>query len=154
MPAPNSIHWPMTIGLALGATLCFAASASAQDGYPADFDPRLRYVPPQPTLEELRREYDSIHILAPAIGIPVSYFTAGGGLGLIMAGSLDFDLCFTVAPCDEVEEPLTPGERATLAAGSVILVGGVAGLVASIVRLRQKNSRRRELRYQMAALYF
>lgn len=142
------------IVLVVGAALSSAAPVSAQDGYPPNFDARLRYVPPEPTLEELQREYDSIHIWAPAVGIPVSYFAAGGGAALLMAGSIDLNFCFTETPCEVIGQPRTPGERAMIGVGSVIVVSGIAGLIASVVQLREKNRRRRALRHQMAALRY
>ncbi len=129
-----------------------AARVGAQSGYPRIEDPRLGYVLPQPTLEELQREYDSIKIWAPAVGIPVSYFTIGGGFGLIMAGSLNLDFCFTATPCEATELPRTPGERALIGAGSVVVAVGAAGFIASVIRLSQKNRKRRALRRQMALI--
>lgn len=154
MRAPTRIHSSTIIVLVVGPTLLSPALVSAQDGYPANFDARLRYAPPAPTLEELQREYDSIHIWAPAVGIPVSYFAAGGGAALLMAGSIDLNLCFTETPCEVIEHPRTPGERAMIGVGSVLVASGVAGLIASVVQLSKKNRRRRALRHQIAALRF
>ncbi len=86
-------------------------------------------------MEELQREYDSIRLWGPALGVPVSYFTVGGGLSMIVAANLDF--CF-YSPC--ADEPRTPSDRALLASGSIFIAAGVAGFVASIVRIAQRES--------------
>ena len=152
MQPRNWIHASLLLGLAAGATLFTAPPASAQSGYVERPPLDLRYVPPEPTLEALQLEYDSIHIWAPAVGIPLSYFAAGGGAALMIAGSLDLTLCFTDAPCDTVPDPRTPGERAMIGAGATLMLAGLAGLIVSSVRLRKKNRRRRALRHQIAAM--
>lgn len=152
MQPRKRIHASLLLGLAVGATLFTAPPASAQSGYVERYPLDLRYVPPEPTLEEIQLEYDSIHIWAPAVGIPLSYFAAGGGAALMIAGSLDLTFCFTDAPCDAVPDPRTPGERAMIGAGATLMLAGVAGLIASSVRLRKKNRRRRALRHQIAAM--
>ncbi len=152
MQPRNWIHASLLLGLAAGATLFTAPPASAQSGDVERPPLDLRYVPPEPTLEALQLEYDSIHIWAPAVGIPLSYFAAGGGAALMIAGSLDLTLCFTDAPCDTVPDPRTPGERAMIGAGATLMLAGLAGLIVSSVRLRKKNRRRRALRHQIAAM--
>jgi hypothetical protein len=152
MQPRKQIHPSLLLVLAVGATLSIARAASAQSGYVDSPPLDLRYVPPEPTLEELQLEYDSIHIWAPAVGIPLSYFTAGSGAALMIAGSLDLTFCFTDAPCDAVPVPRTPGERAMIGAGATLMLAGVAGLIASAVQLRKKNRRRRALRRQIAAM--
>lgn len=152
MQPSKRIHSSLLLVLAVGATLFAAPPASAQSGYVDSPPLDLRYVPPEPTLEELELEYDSINIWAPALGIPLSYFAAGSGAALMIAGSLDLTFCFTDAPCDAVPDPRTPGERAMIGAGATLMLAGVAGLIASSVQLRKKNRRRRALRHQIAAM--
>jgi len=152
MQAPKRNHASQLLGIAVGVTLFAAPPAFAQSGYVERSPLDLQYVPPEPTLEELQLEYDSVHIWAPAVGIPLSYFAAGGGAALMIAGSLDLTFCFTDAPCDAVPDPRTPGERAMIGAGTAFMLAGVAGLIASSVQLRKKNRRRRALRRQMTAM--
>lgn len=140
----------------LHAVLCVCAtgvlnesSASAQTGYPATSDPRLQYVPPARTLEELQREYDAIRLWAPALGMPVSYFAASGGM--VMIAAANFDLCLS-STC--IDEPRTRSEKAWIAAGGIVIAAGIAGFVASIVRIRQKQQRKHRLRYEMGQLRF
>lgn len=123
--------------------------AFAQAGYPHERDERLAYHPPEPSYDELKKEYDSIHIWGPAVGIPVSYFTMNAGFLMILVPQIDFDFCFTEAPCEPIDDPTTRRERAIMGAGGVVIALGIAGLVASSIRLRRKNSRRRELRWRM-----
>lgn len=123
--------------------------AFTQTGYPHERDERLVYDPPKPSYDELKKEYDSIHIWGPAVGIPVSYFTVGAGFGMILGAQIDFDFCFTEAPCEPIDDPTTRRERAIMGAGGVVMALGVAGLVASSIRLHRKNERRRELRWRM-----
>ncbi|MDH3625712.1 MAG: hypothetical protein OES69_15055 [Myxococcales bacterium] len=131
------------------------STASAQTGYPTKRDLRLhrdlrlQYAPPTRTMEELQSEYDSIRLWGPALGVPVSYFTVGAGLTMIMAPNLDF--CF-YSPC--IDEPHTRGDKALIASGSIFIAAGVAGFVASIVRIVQKRERKRRLRYEMGYLRF
>ena len=100
-------------------------------------------------MEEVQREYDSIRLWGPALGVPVSYFTVGGGLSMILMA--DFDLCL-YPPC--IDEPRTRSDRALIAPGSIFIAAGVAGFVASIVRIVQKKKRKRRPRYEMAQLSF
>ncbi len=132
-----------------GTVVLTESSASAQTGYPATSDPRLQYVPPARTLEELQREYDAIRLWAPALGMPVSYFATGGGMAMIVAANIDF--CFS-STC--IDQPRTRSEKAWTAAGSLVIAAGVAGFVASIVRIRQKKQRKHRLRYEMGQLRF
>ena len=125
------------------------SAASAQTGYPTKRELRLQYVPTGRTMEELQREYDSIRLWGPALGVPVSYFTVGGGLSMIVAADLDFCL---YPPC--IDEPRTRSDRALIATGSIFIAAGVAGFVASIVRIVQKKKRKRRLRYEMGQLRF
>jgi len=101
------------------------------------------------SMEELQREYDSIRLLGPALGVPTSYFAVGGGVVMVAAANLDF--CF-YPPC--VQEPRTRSERALIASGSIVIAAGVAGFIASIVRIAQKRERKRRLRYEMGQLRF
>jgi len=134
-------------------SLLAASAASAQTGYPTGYptkrDLRLQYVPTGRTVEELQREYDSIRLWAPALGVPVSYFTVGGGLSMIVATELDF--CF-YPPC--ADEPRTRSDKVLIATGSIFIAAGVAGFIASIVRIVQKRKRKRRLRYEMGQLRF
>ena len=66
--------------------------ASAQPGSPSSPELQLQYVPPMRSMEELQREYDSIRLWGPALGVPVSYLTVGGGVVMVAAANLDF--CF------------------------------------------------------------
>jgi len=59
-------------------SLLATSSASAQTGSPTRRELRLQYVPTGGTMEELQREYDSIRLWGPALGVPVSYFTVVG----------------------------------------------------------------------------
>lgn len=140
----------------LNVTMCLCgwsalpiATASAQTGYLSTEDSRLQYVPPTPTHEELQREYDSIRLWGPAIGIPVSYFTIVGGFAPIVAANLDW-----CSPPSCVDEPHTASEKAMIGVGSVLIIAGVAGFIASIVRVHQKRERKRKLRYEMGQLRF
>jgi hypothetical protein len=123
--------------------------ASAQSGPPSNPQLQLEYVPTMQSIEELQREYDSIRLWGPALGVPTSYFAAGGGMAMIVSANLDF--CF-YPPC--VEEPHTRSERALIASGSIFIAAGVAGFIASIVRIAQKRERKRRLRFEMAQLRF
>jgi hypothetical protein len=134
----------------LCALLLLATSvASAQPGSPSSPELQLQYVPPMRSMEELQREYDSIRLWGPALGVPTSYFAAGGGMAMIVSANLD--LCF-YPPC--VEEPHTRSERALIASGSIVIAAGVAGFIASIVRIAQKRERKRRLRFEMDQLRF
>jgi len=123
--------------------------ASAQPGSPSSTELQLQYVPPMRSMEELQREYDSIRLWGPALGVPTSYLTVGGGVVMVAAANLDF--CF-YPPC--VEEPHTRSERALIASGSIVIAAGVAGFIASIVRIAQKRERKRRLRFEMDQLRF
>lgn len=154
MPEPGTTRRLLFFVCIFGTVVLHASPSLAQSGEGADeprLDLHLRYVELQPTLDQLQREYDSIRIWAPAVGIPVSYFAAAGGGALMISGSLDLDYCFGDLPCDTVQEPRSPGQRATIGVGTVMLLGGLAGLITSAVKLRKKNKRRRELRRQIAA---
>jgi len=134
---------------ACAVSVLVTSAASAQTGYPTKRELRLQYVPTGRTMEELQREYDSIRLWGPALGVPVSYFTVGGGLSMIVAADLDFCV---YPPC--IDEPRTRSDRALIASGSILIAAGVAGFIASIVRIVQKKKRKRRLRYEMGQLRF
>jgi len=140
---------PQSLRALCALSVLATSVASAQQQSPSSPERQLEYVPTTQSMEELQREYDSIRLWGPALGVPTSYFAAGGGMAMIVLANLD--LCF-YPPC--VDEPRTRSERALIASGSIIIAAGVSGFIASIVRIAQKRERKRRLRFEMAQLRF
>ena len=100
-------------------------------------------------IERLQLEYDSIHTAGPTAGIPISIAAMWSGYALLLAGALDFDLCFA-EPCED--DPYTSGQRAMMGIGATIAIVGFSGLIASSFRLAKKKRHRRKLGREIAML--
>jgi hypothetical protein len=133
MDTRGRILTSMIVALGFCAVLLVGAPGLAQGSYPADFDPRMRYVPPQPTLEgsppPVPRECKPRYMAGPGTGLVLGMGAMGLGGPLIWAGTY-------------YGEPRSAGEKALIAGGSLMIAAGLAAVVYSGIKLKRNQETR------------
>jgi hypothetical protein len=123
----------MIVALGFGAVLLVGAPGRAQGSHPADFDPRLSHVPPQPTLDvsppPVPRECKPRYMAGPGTGLVLGLGSIGLGGALIGAGTY-------------YGEPRSAGEKGLIAGGSLMIGAGLAAVVYSGIKLKRNQETR------------
>ena len=95
---------------------------------------------------ELEQAYQDVNLRGPRAGVVVSSLTLWGGSALLFAGALSNHLF-----CDE-RSCRTASGNAMAATGGVIMLGSVAGIIVSAIKLHRGKDKRRRLKYEIRAL--
>jgi hypothetical protein len=138
--------------------LLYVCLAIATLGAPALAQPEVVVVSPseirvmetpeaEARLAELEKAYQDVRTRRPKAGLIVSGLLIGGGASMMAVG-MSLNRCWSdgASVCRE------PGSTALAVSGAVVLLGSIAGLALSSVRLRRAKEQKARLKRKMRQL--
>jgi len=138
--------------------LLYVCLAIATLGAPALAQPEVVVVSPseirvmetpeaEARLAELEKAYQDVRTRPPKAGLIVSGLLIGGGASMMAVG-MSLNRCWSdgSSVCRE------PGSTALAVSGAVVLLGSIAGLALSSVRLRRAKEQKARLKRKMRQL--
>ncbi|MGB5696153.1 MAG: hypothetical protein WBM46_10905 [Polyangiales bacterium] len=138
--------------------LLYVCLAIATLGAPALAQPEVVVVSPseirvmetpeaEARLAELEKAYQDVRTRPPKAGLIVSGLLIGGGASMMAVG-MSLNRCWSdgASVCRE------PGSTALAVSGAVVLLGSIAGLALSSVRLRRAKEQKARLKRKMRQL--
>ena len=139
-------------------SLLLVCLAIATLGAPALAQPQVVVVSPseirvmdapevEARLAELESAYQMVRTRPPKVGLIVSGLLIGGGASMMAVG-MSLNRCWSdgASVCRE------PGSTALAVSGAVMLLGSIAGLAVSSVRLRRAKEQKARLKCEMRQL--